>query len=382
MTNQFGGFAEVTLPQIWHTQNSTFSFLKENNLQTLEQIAIVYSGYRVLLALPTGFRFPNRSYYPYNLPFYEGLEELDSSLVLAFSGQYKSAIQHLRFFLELAFLGLYMFTPMSEHWVQNWLLGETKTPAIGEILKTIEKNSRAQSFRSLTGVNLRNECYAVYNELSGYVHTRGYYTLGTSIRGSNFPILNQGALETWVSLLSAVVRIIALGMILSFPQALQRLPLYNKFGFAKVPRGGFLEPFEVKYVERMFETELVARLKQFSDLHYSEMLSIDWNGLEKAPNLSLEELKSSLEEWWEIMKLADHGDIPDKTWYVDFLGPEVSDASRQLGNAKTSEEYVEGATIFVRQMSAGDEAILAQAYTINLLKGKGLPIYKTRTKQG
>ena len=376
MANQFGGFAEVTLPQVWHTLNRTLGYLKEHSPQMLERIANAYGCYNLLLALPTGCRFHGQLYYPYNLPFYEGLEELDSSLVLAFSGQYKSAIQHLRFFLELAYLGLYMIKPIDETWVQKWLIGEEKTPAVTHILSEIEKENRVKVLCSLAVINLRTECYKVYDELSKYVHTRGYFALGTSIRGSNFPMLNLGALKTWANLLHSVVRVIAMGMIARFPQGLQRLPLYDKFGFADAPRGGFLEPFEVDEVERVFEYDLLSRLRQFSDLHHGEVLIAKWERLQQVPNLSLEALKLSLDKWWAVMKLADRGNVPNKTWYASVVTPNTTEESDRLGNAETPEDFVKVATQIVRQMNAGDESILAQAYTINLLQQKGLPIYK------
>lgn len=340
MSNLLLGFTQLVLPQASVTHEYTLTYLREHYPDVLDKIDNAYSTYYVLLVLPTGLRFQSGEYYPYNLPFYEALEELESSLLLAFSGYYKSAIQHLRFLLELAYLGLYFSKPVDESWLQEWLLGKERTPSIRYILRELEGGERVGALNAITGIDLAKECYGVYDSISGYVHTRGYSMMGTSLRGSNFPMLNPEALIIWSDLLLSSIKVIALGMIARFPQALQGIPLFEKLGFARVPRGGILEQFEVEAVERIFETDMLYKLMRYSDKYHQEVVIIDRDKLSQVPDLTLVQLRASFREWWDMMKQLDQGDIPGKTWYVDFATMEMPGISeRSLGTIDTPEGF-------------------------------------------
>jgi len=273
-----------------------------------------------------------------------------------------------------------MFSPLTEEQVQKWLLGNEKTPSFRHILKDIEGRSRFKSLSTTTGIDITERCRNHYDELSGYVHSRGFQTLGTTMRGTTIPSFDSEGFRIWADLFHRSVQTITIGIIGQFPQTLQRLPLYEKFGFFQTPRGGFLEPFEVDEIEQILEPELVLNLRLFSNLHHAEVFPVKWEGFDKIPNLSLETLKSTFEDYVRILKLAGAGKITDndKVWLTDFITPEDVDESKQLGNAKTSEEFVLRATPIVRQINRVNELILAWAYTINLLKQKKAPIHVTR----
>lgn len=372
MTDRLAGFTGVVLPQVMATQQHTWDYLKEHQPETLAGIDNAYSCYFVLLTLPTGLRFKSRHYYPYNLPFYEALEELESSLLLAFSGHYKTAIQHLRFMLELAFFGLYCCKPVDESWLQKWLLGQQRTPSIKYILNELGKDQHIRALNSTVGIDLRRKCYEVYDSLSAYVHTRGESVISANMRGANFPMLNPEALGIWASFLQSIIRVIAFGMVGRFTWALQGLPLFEKFGFADTPRGGFLEPFEVEAIERVFDVDTTGRLRLYSDRYYTEELRIDHEGIRQTPNLTLEELKASLDKWWGMLKQLDKGYIPGKTWDTYFASPQNQESSElTLETARTPSEFVRVATYLRREMDNNDELMLAQAYTENLINSLG-----------
>src|SRR5689334_16877139 len=103
MSSRFDGFVSAVLPILPHTHALTLGYLS-SNAQEAEEVVMAYDTYYTLLALPNGYRINGREYCPYNYPYFEALEELQSSITLAFSGFYKGAIQHLRFYLEMVTL--------------------------------------------------------------------------------------------------------------------------------------------------------------------------------------------------------------------------------------------------------------------------------------
>lgn len=307
MPYQLRRHESLLLPIVRDTQEQTLKYFGSNGAEVLEKVSEATECYEILITLPTGYRFPHQSYYPYNLPFYEALEELNTSVILAFSGEYKNAIQHLRFLFELAYLGIYMFKPMSEGWVKKWLLGKEKTPTFTDIRNDIGSRDRFKILSKSSGIAITEKCRRHYDELSQYVHTRGFHTLGTNIRGTTVPIFNPDAFQIWANLLHGTIKIIAIGIIAQFPQTLQRLPLYDKFGFFESPRGGFLEPFEVEKLEKLFEPELLLKLQAFSNKHHAEVLPVKWEGFDKIPNLSLNRLKLSFDKYTTLLELAGGG---------------------------------------------------------------------------
>ncbi len=363
MNSQLEGFVELVLPQATRTQQATAGYLREDAPDLATKIGAAYGCYQTLLILPTGLRFDGRLYYPYNLPFYESAAELESSLLLVFSGEYKGAIQHLRFVLELALLGFHFCEPADEDAVQDWLLGG-RTPRMKEMLAGLRRNARIAAL----GADLDEDIVAayrdIYDALSSYVHTRGQASTGSYMRGSNFPRLNPLALRNWAGLLADVVRSLALGMVARFPWALQGVPLFEKFGFVQTPRSGFLEPFEVPHLEAPFEPETRTRLKAFSDAHHTEEVQFRWDEIAAAPDLTLPQLKASADQWWEVMKQADQGYVPGKTWEAGWATPEGSGS----GTPRTPQEFVKIVTHARRQHNVLDELTLAHAYTYNLLE--------------
>jgi len=262
--------------------------------------------------------------------------------------------------LELAFLGLYYCKPVDESWLQKWLLGQVITPSIKHILNELGKDKHIKALNSTTGIDLQEKCYEVYDALSAYIHTRGESVISANMRGGNFPMLKPEALGIWASFLQSVVKVISFGMVGRFTWALQGLPLFEKFGFADTPRGGILEPFEVEAIERMFDIDTASRLRLFSDRYYTEELIINREGISEKPDLTLDELETSLDKWWGIQKALDKGYIPGKTWDVHFASSQNQENLGQtLKTARTPSEFVRVATYIRREMDRNDELMLA-----------------------
>lgn len=368
MDPQLSGFVELALPQAARTQRQTADYLRREP-ELSASIGAAYACYQTLLVFPTGLRF-GRPYYPYNLPFYEAAGELETSLLLAFSGEYKGALQHLRFVLELALLGLHFCEPAPEDEVKRWLLGG-RTPWMGDMLKGLRGSRRVATLGTSLGEEPTKRYYDVYEALSGYVHTRGQAATGSHMRGSNFPLLSTLALRNWAGLLSDAVRAIAVLALARFPQALQGVPLFEKFGFDRTPRSGFLEPFEVPRLEAPFEPAVAAKLKRFSDAHHAEEYRFHWDRIRAAPDLTLPQLRASADRWWEIMQQADQGYIPGRTWRASWATPETMDRGARGGEPQTRQEFLEVVTHARRQLNVSDETMLAHAYAQNLSGDQG-----------
>lgn len=358
---RLNSFVGLVLPQVLRIQEATAGYLREQAPEIGARVGAAYGCYETLLVFPTGLRF-GRPYYPYNLPFYEASDELETSTILAFSGEYKAAIQHLRSVLELAVLGLHFCSPADEEEVKGWLLG-AKTPQIKALLKEQRHQPRVRTLGDALGRDLASALYDVYDALSGYVHTRGQVVTSSHMRGSNFPRLNPLALRNWAALLADVVRTVALLMIARFPQALQGVPLFEKVGFARTPASGWLEPFEVPGLMAPFSPRELETLQRFSDAHYAEEFPIDRSKLDGAPNLTLSQLRASANEWWEIVRKADQGYIPGRTWEVRWATP----GGEETAEPTTSREFLQIAAHARRQLTVSDEIMLAHGYSQNLL---------------
>ena len=365
MTEDFLEFLQLLFPQTQLTYQRTIQYYTMNDASPLARVSAAYSSYRALIVLPTGLNFRGERYCPRTYPYFEALGELHVSLTLGFAGEYKAAIQHLRLFLELVTLGTYMVQPISESWVQNWLKGEQKTPGMGELLRELHKSHWYPELSRHLHLDFQKTVYGVYDRLSAYVHTRGYAAVAAAIRGTNIASFNADAFEEWSDLLFKVASAAVLILSGRFPQILQRIPFFEKCGFAGAPRGGFLEPFEVDNIEGVLTPELLIGLQAFSDRYHSDVLQVSWERFDSTPDLTLVELQESFAAYWEWLKELDKGYVPGKTWDLTCLSaPRFDDEAPQ--EKITPQQYVMRATSVVRQINAGDDAILGQAYARNL----------------
>lgn len=159
------GYVELALPQAGRVQEDTASYLRGKGEDVGFRLGAAYAGYQTLLVLPTGDRL-GRPIYPFYLPFFEAMGEMEASLMLAFSGEYKGAIQHLRFVLELALLGLaFSSEPSDEDEVRRWLMGG-RTPPMKDILGRLGHLDRFEALNGyLGGEDVMERCYEVYNAL-------------------------------------------------------------------------------------------------------------------------------------------------------------------------------------------------------------------------
>lgn len=358
MEGSFDAFIESVPDLATQTVQSTVSYLLTSKKDIYRDLSTAYDGYYTLLILPTGRRLRGIPYYPYNYPFYEAMEELEASIILAFSGYYKGAMQHLRFFIELVVLGLYFFR-FNEEFVKQWILGKVRTPMMQDMLKTLETTSLFGEFTKMTGISFKDELYRVYDELSGYVHTRGAEVGWMQLRGASVPILEPQALTSWVLSLRRVVQTLALGFVARFPACLQGFDLLSRIGFFYQPRGTYLEPEQAQLVRGLFDESTLGKLQPFSDTYYAADFPIDKQKVEATPKLTPQQLEATWNDMVKAYRLADQGYIPGKTYDIvvthgDNTATSIAkldpDSARRVANRLR------------RQMDILDEIILADGY--------------------
>ncbi len=170
----------------------------------------------------------------------DSMMELENSLNLAFSFQYKSAFDSLRRALEITILGVYYdFIENDAEKISNWVNSQTDTPYFSKML---EKIITVKEFKDLNEkFAWRNDIKSLYWKISDYSHTRGIIKSITELNKVNFSgttNFNNKSLKEYLNNYIEIIENIAIIHSVNNPILLEGLPTSEKYGF-EVPSGLF-----------------------------------------------------------------------------------------------------------------------------------------------
>jgi hypothetical protein len=238
-------------------------------------------------------------------------QELETSLQLALEGFYTYSFVGLRTVLELELLGVFFAVDDSAHTeVRSWLRSEERTPAMARMLSRLFTiPALEQADREL---GLRQRIRDIYDELGGYVHTRGYKFSSQGLNRTNINAFNERAFRAYIRDARAVVGLSAAVLVGKYLIGLQSLPLDEKFGL-NPPAGGLLD-WGTQWLQEVIPYDLLELLQRLSDEDEETQGIVEWvNGL---PDLTDEQLKEQSEEW-------------DRTWGAHLANPEEAERMRK-----------------------------------------------------
>jgi hypothetical protein len=261
-------------------------------------------------------------------PFAEAETELNTAVLLAERGFYRHAMVALRSVLELGLLSAYWDrTDHAEVEIQNWLHSVAPTPRAAEILKGLRTIPAVRAFEQ--AVDLGGLLREIYNELSDFVHTRGYRFSGQHLNRANVVQFNEAAFRHWTKCLRSVVRLVVIVHLLKYPVGLQHTPLMTKFGLNE-PAGGFLNPSQAKRLCKTLEPEHVRVLQRISDADESAVALA--RQIQEMPDISDEEFDQQVLDFdksmiqmqgfraWSEGELRVHGSLreSDRRGYAEI----------------------------------------------------------------
>lgn len=220
-------------------------------------------------------------------PFSESYYEIENSLVLSMQGFYRHSLFALRCGLELSMLGIFFDADNKAHIdVKKWIRSENPTPHFNNtILLRIFKLDNF--FRFNNESPLQQEIKDIYSKLNDYVHTRGYAYSTTGQSKSNFNQFNEQSFCQYVEIMKNVIKNIVIMMLLKYPIGMQKLPLWEKFGFNSQV-GGFLDESSQEAVFNIFDEKIKKTLQNISN-NDSNVKEISQHILEM-PDISEEQL--------------------------------------------------------------------------------------------
>ena len=234
-------------------------------------------------------------------PFAESYYELENSLELCRQGFYRHSLFALRCVVELAVIGLYFDREDQAHMhIQEWLCSKDPTPFFRKALGDLFCSGHFKQFNEI--VPIRDSLEGLYSLLSNYVHVRGYRYSTTGQSRSNFNQFNERALTSYVELMKRTVRNSIVMMLLKYPVGMQRLPIWDKFGFDS-PIGGILDESSQKAVLNVLDENTRVLLQDISENDPDTTAIVE--SILAMPDLTVDELEKQRAEWDEAMK--DHG---------------------------------------------------------------------------
>jgi len=220
-------------------------------------------------------------------PFSESYYEIENSLELSMQGFYRHSLFALRCGLELSMLGIFFDADNKAHIdVKKWIRSENPTPHFNNtiILRIFKLDN---FFRFNNESPLQQEIKDIYSKLNDYVHTRGYAYSTTGQSKSNFNQFNEQSFCQYVEIMKNVIKNIVIMMLLKYPIGMQKLPLWEKFGFNS-PVGGFLDESSQEAVFNIFDEKIKKTLQNISN-NDSNVKEISQHILEM-PDISEEQL--------------------------------------------------------------------------------------------
>lgn len=235
-------------------------YLKAHSNVQEEIAAHLWAHYVVVELVPSTVE---RLWAGYFFPFSESYFELESSFEFCKQGFYRHAFFALRCALELVVIGLYFDKKTQTHIdIRRWIRSESHTP---DFRRSLRRLFELEYFRQFDDkFALRQEIEEIYSFLNGYVHTRGFHYSSTGQRLSSINQFNESSLRRYIKIMKNVVKSIIKMMLLKYPIGMQKLPLWEKFGF-NVPLGGFLNDLYQRQVLVVLDDDTKQVLQKISD---------------------------------------------------------------------------------------------------------------------
>jgi len=265
-------------------EKATSEFFKNQPIyaQTIEDYVMVFR--RIMDIVPsTVDNFMSGSLFPYT----EAEYELNSAIYFVTRGFYKQAINGLRSVLELGLLNVYWDVEDNAHIdIQNWLKSKEDTPFRKGIEKRLLENENIKVFDK--EMDYFKQVEEIYKKLSNFSHTKGAGFSSRALSTSNFNTFNEKALKYWILSLQKVIRLVMAVHILKYPVAYQYTEIDEKFGL-NGPVGGFLNPYQVEMVKKIFDEETNKLLQRISDADPNAKQIADW--VNNHPDITEEELE-------------------------------------------------------------------------------------------
>lgn len=226
-------------------------------------------------------------------PVMQAQQELETSLQLALEGFYTYSFVGLRTVLELELLGVFFAVDDEAHTeVKSWLRSEEKTPAMAKMLSRLFTiPALIEADREL---GLKQRIRDVYDELGGYVHTRGYKFSAAGLNRTNINKFNERALRAYVRDAHTVIGLSAAVLVGKYLIGLQSLPLDEKFGL-NPPAGGLLD-WGTHWLQQVIPADLLDLLQRLSDEDEETQAIVAW--VNDMPDLTEEQMKEQ-SEWWD-----------------------------------------------------------------------------------
>ena len=220
--------------KIIEVYEETTSYLQDNPNLSEELGVHVFAFYELNDVIPQDI---DRLWSGHFFPFSEAYTELENSIELSKQGFYRHALFCLRNTLELVVIGLFFDREDKAHEeIQSWLRSNDPTPYLK---KTLDKLLQLPNFIAFsTERPIRDEVRQLYDELSDFVHIKGYRYSSRGQSNANFNRFSEQAFLRNICLLKQIVHLCIKLVLLKYPIGVRKLPLWEKFGF-DIP-GGFL----------------------------------------------------------------------------------------------------------------------------------------------
>jgi len=235
-------------------------------------------------------------------PYAESEYELESSILLTFLGFYKQAINCLRNVLELGLLSLYFNLEDYGHKeIKNWLYSLENTPFRNRIMVKLLTNKNFEKFNKI--INIEDWINTVYGQLCDFTHTKGIRYSSRALLNSNVNTFNKRAFIKWLNLFKETIKIVVALHLLKYPVGLQYTPIEQKFGL-NGPAGGFLNPYQVDQIKKIFDDKTLKILQKISNEDESATALAE--EINRRPDITEKEFAKQIEEddKWQIAEIG------------------------------------------------------------------------------
>lgn len=223
-------------------------------------------------------------------PYIEAETELNASLYFASRGFYKQAINGLRNVLELGLLNVYWdIDDKSYIDIKDWLRSKEDTPFRKKIKRRLLENANIRKFNEIK--SYFDQIDNIYLKLSNFTHTKGARHSSRALNQSNINTFNEKSFRIWVDSLTQVVQLVLIAHILKYPVAYQYTPIDDKFGL-NGPAGGFLNPYQVTLVKKIFDESTNTLLQEISDTDPDAIQAAEW--VNNMPDITEKEMDEQL----------------------------------------------------------------------------------------
>jgi hypothetical protein len=242
--------------QLAETHAASLAFLESSGdvLARLKESVTAFHDVAELIPQTESKLFSGHSF-----PYYESYKDLETSIHLAMQGFYKSAFISMRSCLELGLLCVYYDrNDDSEAVITDWIHSKDRTPVRKKIIEGLSKidNVSTLNFR----LPILESVSKLYEQLSNFVHTRGFPYSGEALNNSNSNAFNQASLKGLLDAATVTVQDLVILFLCKYPIGLFDLPLWDKFGL-NAPLGGLLEPLQVYNLKKVVGKEVLSILE-------------------------------------------------------------------------------------------------------------------------